>query len=824
MKICKRCGILYGDIAGICSKCGDPLVDVYGNASTPQKAPKAPRPEAISPLPLTVMKERTPHEDLNTRKQKQAKRQPTRRTGEKGPTKRASAQLTAEQPIPSKRTNQRPQDSFTQKSPAEETPRDDAKAATPYPKPEEAKTPERAEAEAPAPMSQEAAFESAPAIEVEWQSAPETFGQHPSMEDVYTPYVEQVPVGQARETEPVAVTGDQSWMEPEMAPADEAFEPTVIDESPYAAYVEQADNDHVGETVEQIPYEGSYEPYEESLEADGQPSVSYDEPEIVVQEAVEEPSEEASAREKSMWEILSASEEVDPDFVEDSFDPSLLDATDTRTCPRCGSVNLSDARVCAGCGADLESADEEDDALQGYEFHIGLKRRKSKKGLDSLVDKFKEFWAPVIAVLVIFITLSAGVAAVFLVKGVYAPNSGDAKTTETEQVYVPVKEGETSGDVQADQGVGVASVEGGPSIGVGFSSNLSSIVNGGYVCYGDANNIYYSLPTNASDWSTAEIVCADRAGNNIRDVYKGPGSTRTINHLSIVENYLVFSQVTISGSSVMAVRVDGSEVTELDTCDTYTLCQVDNGWVYYLKNGSLWRCDIKGDNKSELAYIGNANNWRVWGDKIYFYASDSAYLIYEADLYGDNQRVVYYPTDNHAIKNAYPVAEGRLVVFESDWSGSDGNVVYLNLNAEEPQDQSFEQTEDEGDGEGANVTQTGEEVVEEVPKRMLVTGLEVKRVCSDDAGIYYTVKGPDTTYRVGYVGYDGRAIGPEREIDDGGEVRYNCVLPEVNTLYYGVVTDTLICTFHGMDGIHGPVASIGEPFLVMAGRDLEGQA
>ena len=533
-------------------------------------------------------------------------------------------------------------------------------------------------------------------------------------------------------------------------------------------------------------------------------------PETPAPQVAQSTGELERLREQAMWESLSASEKVDPDFVEDSFDPSLMDATETKICPNCGSVNRARARVCVGCGANLQGVGK-DDAQPEHELHVGLSRKKEDKGLDALIDKFKEFWAPVIAVLVIIITLCAGVSAIFLVRGVYKPNSGDEGTGETEQVYIPVQDGGVPGEGQAGQGVSDASFT-----NAGLHSNMSAIVNGGYVCYGDATHIYYSVPTNLSDWSTYQIVCADRVGNNIQDIYTGPHDTRTINHLCMLENYLVFSQVTTNGSSVMAVRVDGSEKIELDTCDTYTLCQVDNGWVYYLKNGSIWRCDIKGENKTELAYIGSANNWRVWGEKVYFYASDSAYLIYEADLDGDRQEVIYYPSDNHAIKNAYPVADRRLVVFETDWSGTDGNVVYVNLDAEEPADESY--------SEGEEDENASEEVVQEVPKRTLVSGLEIKRVCSDDEGIYYTVQGPGTTYRIGYVGFDGRAIGPEREIDNKGEVRYNCVLPEVNTLYYGVVTDTLECTFHGMDGIHGPVASIGEPFLVMLGRNLEGQA
>lgn len=307
-----------------------------------------------------------------------------------------------------------------------------------------------------------------------------------------------------------------------------------------------------------------------------------------------------------------------------------------------------------------------------------------------------------------------------------------------------------------------------PAVYAGASSNIGTLVNGGHMGCDEEGHVYFAVPEDGTYWKTHSIVRTNADGGGEVEVYSAPATTEVLYHITAVENRVVFNQVIEGNSAVVSAQADGSSAQTLDSCDDWSLCQVDNGWVYYLRGGMLRRCDLDGNERGDLVPVDAETLWRIDGERMYTFPENGARSILLTNLDGSQKKEVFAASSGRIIRNAYPVSGAKLLVLEVDESGEGDCQVFL------------------VDVESGSIT-------------TIASGSDILRMCSDDSGVYLTSQIGDGVYRIRSVGFDGRPLGLDKEVDDGGEVRYVNVMASLGRLYYGVIQSDLSCMIRGMD-------------------------
>jgi len=321
------------------------------------------------------------------------------------------------------------------------------------------------------------------------------------------------------------------------------------------------------------------------------------------------------------------------------------------------------------------------------------------------------------------------------------------------------------------------SFESPPAVYAGVSSNIGSLVNGGHMGCDEVGHLYFAVPEDGTYWKTRSIVRTDADGGGVVEVYSAPATTEVLYHITAVENRVVFNQVIEGNSTVVSAQADGGGVQTLDSCDDWSLCQVDNGWVYYLKGGQLCRCDLDGNERGILMSMTDGMLWRIDGGRVYTFPENGARSITLTDLGGFRGDDVFTASPGRIIRNAYPVSEAKLLVLEVDESGEGDCQVYLVDVA-------------------TNTIAT------------IAYDIDILRICNDDNGVYLTSKIGDGVYRIRSVGFDGRPRGLDTEINDDSEVRYTNAMQGLDRLYYGVIHSDLSCMIQGLDVNTGETWSV----------------
>lgn len=302
-----------------------------------------------------------------------------------------------------------------------------------------------------------------------------------------------------------------------------------------------------------------------------------------------------------------------------------------------------------------------------------------------------------------------------------------------------------------------ASDEGDDRIQQGKSSIVGNLVNGGHMAVGEDGYVYYASPVDGTDWDTRSIVRCSPDGSGKTTVYAGPSSTRNLYHISVIGDRIVFNQVIEKGSTVVSVRTDGGDKITLDSCDDWSLCQVDDGWVYYLKSGRVCRCDLAGKVRETFASVGGNTLWRVAGKRLFTFTEKGAREVYVSDLNGSNRSVVFSSANGYEVKNAFPIDQDALLVWEAPSSG-----------------------------EGARLSRV--DVASSNTKAFWTSGNKIERVCAYASGAIITKANSGGAYSLATIPYDTGGIDIDVVVSQGTQTRYTCCLGD--RIYYGNVDES----------------------------------
>lgn len=324
---------------------------------------------------------------------------------------------------------------------------------------------------------------------------------------------------------------------------------------------------------------------------------------------------------------------------------------------------------------------------------------------------------------------------------------GSSSTAASPNASVTSKQ-ELSGQDSNDQN---SNVEDEPHSLDGVSYPVGNLINGGHMASDSSENVYYANPIDGTDWDTNSLVRCNSKGEDRTTIYTAPSSTKNLYHINAVGDRLVFNQVIENNSTVECIGSDGSGHKTLASCDDWSLCQVDDGWVYYLKSGKLNRCDVDGGQSKTLANVGSKRLWRVCGKCLFTFDEEGASAIYKSNLDGTDRTKAYTSKSGYSVKNVIPLSADSLCVWEK---GSSMRIVLVDLTS------------------GNSKT--------------LYSGNDIERFCTYDDGIIVTTKEGDG-YHIYFVGYDG---GDPVNYNPGkNQVRYTC---QVNQgICYGVSTDSM---------------------------------
>jgi hypothetical protein len=301
----------------------------------------------------------------------------------------------------------------------------------------------------------------------------------------------------------------------------------------------------------------------------------------------------------------------------------------------------------------------------------------------------------------------------------------------------------------------ISSDAGGDRIQQSKSSVMGNLINGGHMAMGEDGYVYYANPVDGTDWDTRSIVRALPDGSGKTTVYTGPSSTKNLYHISVIGDRVVFNQVIENNSTVVTVRTDGGDKIVLDSCDDWSLCQVDDGWVYYLKSGRICRCDLLGRTRSTMASVGSNTHWRVAGVRLFTFSKNGAREIYCSDLNSSNRTTVYTAANGYEIRNAFPIDSSSLLVWEAPSSGEGTRLTKV-------------------DAAGSN------------PKAFWTSGETIERVCTYNQGVVIT-KVNSGAYSVATIAFDTGEIGIDEVVSRGTQTRYTCFLKD--RIYYGNISD-----------------------------------
>ncbi len=159
----------------------------------------------------------------------------------------------------------------------------------------------------------------------------------------------------------------------------------------------------------------------------------------------------------------------------------------------------------------------------------------------------------------------------------------------------------------------------------GVSSDIGNLANGGrFAWYG--NDIYYAKPEDGKEWVAKSIVRTQADGKKKDDVYKASSDTKSIGNINALGKRLVFTEAGKDKTYVVSVDSEGGDRLTIDECDEDSLCQVDDGWVYYQRDGVVYRCDPYGQGVSKVVDAGK-KDWCVT-DSIIFTTEDDSTTLY----------------------------------------------------------------------------------------------------------------------------------------------------------------------------------------------------
>ncbi|MDO4536605.1 MAG: DUF5050 domain-containing protein [Coriobacteriales bacterium] len=285
--------------------------------------------------------------------------------------------------------------------------------------------------------------------------------------------------------------------------------------------------------------------------------------------------------------------------------------------------------------------------------------------------------------------------------------------------------------------------------------NVGNLVNGGHMGMDTDGHLYYAEPVDGTDWDTKSIARCESDGSNRSVIYRGAANSVNLYHINAAAGRLFFNEQTDSGSTVVSVKFDGGDVRTLDACDDWSLCQVDGGWVYYIKGGVLCRCDATGGKREELAQVGSEPSWRVAGNKLFTFVQDSGTDVYMSDISGASRKSVYAPSSGFTVRNSFPIGEDTLMVLEKD-SANNSHVVKVDLK-----------------------TGVANSIHEETGE------WNVQRMCACDEGIVITSAGSGGAYSIDLIDAKGSTRTLFVSQNGEGEVRYTTALG--SKAYFGLV-------------------------------------
>lgn len=294
---------------------------------------------------------------------------------------------------------------------------------------------------------------------------------------------------------------------------------------------------------------------------------------------------------------------------------------------------------------------------------------------------------------------------------------------------------------------------------------VGNLVNGGHMAGGQSGDIFYADPEDGTDWDTKSIVWCAKNGSSKQILYEAPNTTINLYHLNPVDGYLVFNQIIDKQSTVVCVNTSTGKATTIDSCDDWSLCQVADGKVYYLKAGTIWEADLKGGNKHSITSVGDKTKWRIWNGALYTFDEKDASQIDVSSLNGSNRKTLYQETDGYTVTNAFPVTLP---------SGSDALVVL----------------------EGASGKDDFVQLVSDGKVKTLTSSSDsIERACAYDEGVVLTTKASNGKYYLSALSFTGGSTRSRTEVPYKGEVRYTCYASGL--VVFGVVDGKTcsVCTF-----------------------------
>lgn len=113
------------------------------------------------------------------------------------------------------------------------------------------------------------------------------------------------------------------------------------------------------------------------------------------------------------------------------------------------------------------------------------------------------------------------------------------------------------------------------------------------------------------DFKTADAEYAKNIGNTNGNMANGG---LVVEH----ENWIFYSNKG-DGGSLWRMNKDGTEKIKLMNGDIKSISVIGDGWVYYAKNGNLYKCRYDGQDETIITSIGSSSSSAVVADDEYIY-------------------------------------------------------------------------------------------------------------------------------------------------------------------------------------------------------------
>lgn len=434
-------------------------------------------------------------------------------------------------------------------------------------------------------------------------------------------------------------------------------------------------------------------------------------------------------------------------------------------CMRCGTYNDEGSAFCTNCGCALSDNARQTNSVGSIvrERTVVLGGQEQSAGIDPIpaphpqgngVAARVRSKAPIVALALVGVSVAILVALIAIdPAGLLRPDN-DAVESDSVSGSVSVGVGVGDGNIEAST-TGSVSVDGEANAAyAGKSGSIGNLINGGYMGMDDNGFLYFARPVEGTEWDTRSIVRCSEDGSGKKTIYSAPSSAKNLYHLNIIENKVVFNQVIEGSSSVMCVDSDGTNRAMLDSCDDWSLCQVDDGWVYYLKSGCVCRCDVDGQSRRTMCDVGKSVVWRIAGNSLFTYAKEGAREVYASQLDGTKRTTAYESVAGYEICGSFPLNEDTLLVWEKRSSGAGTKISAVDLKSQSA-------------------------------KEVWSSSSGIERFCSYPDGIIVTQKDSSGVYRIFTVELDSGLQGSSTEATSKGEARFTCFLG--GRVYFGAL-------------------------------------